>query len=384
MATMTQANSEEAKLIDRIKASGFIKTKRGRNLLQFLFDHRAESLSAKEIEVDHFNRPIGHPGHNETNSRVACGALRRELDDYAKSHPGESLKCELPNAKLHGGFQLHFAGIDSSKTETELFWKPHLGGRVKTLVIGGDLLFFFELDADRVFRYYNVNLSLKEADPVASYKQSHPGDKDLRLEALEHSYLSTGEVRAFELLQQWFYDREGILLHRSTCRDISDAQIIKSAPILLGRPATNRFMKTFMSSPEGSSLGFHVDGPVGTIRISKITSKERVALANFPLSKEGVLGPSSGWKTIFGVVTRMPNPGGYGHLTIISADSQANVYSAIIEALTDNVLLKQIMAQAGWSLDSGIPDSFELLLAVTRSPAGMNGESKARLLLHRP
>lgn len=60
------------------------------------------------------------------------------------------------------------------------------------------------------------------------------------------------------------------------------------------------------------------------------------------------------------------------------------MYRQLVETLTDDALLDPVLRQAGWFEERGIPDTFEMLFAVTRSPGGFEGEATPRLLTSRP
>ena len=87
---------------------------------------------------------------------------------------------------------------------------------------------------------------------------------------------------------------------------------------------------------------------------------------------------------VFGLVTRLRNPSGYGYVTIISADSHARVVSQIVEVLTSDTLTKELLQKTRWSEHLELPESFEMIFATELSPGGLEGEGHAELLCWRP
>jgi hypothetical protein len=87
---------------------------------------------------------------------------------------------------------------------------------------------------------------------------------------------------------------------------------------------------------------------------------------------------------VFGIVSRMRNPSGQGAITIISADYCSTVISQITTALTNDESARRLLRQMGRPLDATLPESFEMLFAVKRSPGNMEeAEGHAELLTWR-
>jgi len=382
----TELNEQRA-LTKRIFADGKFAKGPGRTkLFDFMLKNLHESLPAKSIECDHFKVPMEIAETDPVRSRVALKDLRDALLRYKKENPSEKWVCELPLVKKGGcdGYQLRFrlAWHDISPATT--FWAPHLRFSQNALVIGGSHLFLHDPKTNSAVRFYDFNVDLEQEATRYAFSVAHPEAYKEGLLAWHHSYLSSGEVHAYETLQRWFHDRCGVWLPRLTSRDTPEEKYQKSSAILFGRPETNKYVDKLLRSTEALHLGYRIHSTLGAIEIRNIKAIERQALASFPLSSKGILGPTPTWQRVFGLITRMPHPGGHGPMTIISADSHARVVSKIAETLTDDKLVKEILDQTGWDYEAGLPESFEMIFVVTLSPGGVEGEGKAKLLVCRP
>lgn len=373
---------EHAALIERIiQFKAFVASPDQCKLLRFLYKNRLVRLQAKEIEEQHYKYPPNHPKHDQGHSRERIADLKARLCEYVEQAQGDIWRCNLPDAKRREGYQLEFKPVE--REASQLFWKPHLEMAGEVFVVCGSHLFFHDPSKNSALRYYDFNVDRDAAETLERFKVAHPEAFKPDLQPWYHSYLSSGEVHAYEAMQRWFHGKSGAQMQRLTSRETPESKIHKSSPILLGRPDTNKFIRKIMDSRQAGHLGYRIHSTLGAIKIAKPEDSERQTLAAFPLTKDGILGPVPTWERVFGLVTRLRNPSGYGFVTIISADSHGNVVTQIVEALTKESLTKGLLAQTNWSLETDLPESFEMLFSVELSPGGLEGEGQAKLLCWR-
>lgn len=190
----------------------------------------------------------------------------------------ERIRCELPNAKLAGGYRLRFVDTLSERPSSERFWAPHLSSPAKVIVVGGVHLFFFENASQEVVRYYDLNDDGDREQATMRWSQSRRVPASSELQPLTQSYLSAGEVHAFESLQRWFFAKTSQLISRYAAPEISEREILKSSSILIGRPQTNKHMKKLMGLEE-FSLGYTISDTLGAIKLSvQLTLNEELLL----------------------------------------------------------------------------------------------------------
>lgn len=376
---------EHEQLIDRILESpGFARATERRALLTYLFNNRHKCLSARTIEIEHYDGDVSSSKFNEGHARVSCRDLRRALGEYAHSSNERHWICELPKVdRKDDGYQLTFKQIQWQISATESFWQPHLEAFDETIVIGGWRLFFFDPDLNRVFRYYDFNVDNKDRQTLEDLQLAHPEAYKRNLRPQRDFYLAAGDVHAFERLQGWFHKRKGALLQRFISREVPEGKIHRCSPILLGRPVTNDFIQGFMDHLWPKQFGFRFHSTLGAIAIGNIRASEIERLSSYPLTEEGVLRPLPQWEKAFGIVTRFLNPSGHGHVTIIAADFHSLVTTQIVDLLTDEKLTGKLLSDTGWREKGGFPTEFEMIFAVPISPAGMEGEGHPELLLWR-
>lgn len=383
---MTTTNQEQASLVERILSTKpFINAGKRRKLLIYLYENRDRFIGGKEISHEVLGTPATKDEYMYDAGRVRerCMDLRDALKRYAESASDRWI-CELPEGTRGEGYRLEFRPRNSMVSATEAFWAPHLESPEDIVVICGDHLFFFDPSQNTVFRVYDLNIDGDKDEIRSALKSAYPKLHRQNLEPSHNFYLSTGEVHAYEILQKWIYHKSGVLVPRFTGREVHPGKIHRSSPVLLGRPATNRFMKSILDSPQAEHLAYRVHTSIGAVHISNPTPEEAERLSKrFPFSREGTLGPVPNWESAFGIVSRLPNPGGYSAVTIISYHYYAKVVTQIIEELTNEKLASLLLHQMNWEPGDRLPESFEMLFSVKLAPGNIEGEGRAELLLWR-
>ena len=375
--------TEESKQIERIKGSEEFKgAEKQRDLLDFFAKRMGTPFGAADIEEHFYGCPAFHRDHKPGRSRVAVLELRDRLARYRQANADDKWLCRIAGEGQKEAYELQLISSEQ-RPASDVFWGAHLDKVSDVIAVCGDHLFFFDRRQKMAFRFYDLN-----ADGTDEELRTALGHFNLRgdrseLLPLRNVYLATGEVQAFEMLQAWFHDRSGILIRRVASRDIRPEMVHRSSPILFGRPDTNRYMKGIFDSQEAKHLGYRMGKTYGSIEIRNVTPQEKEDLAPWGLEvtgKDGKLGPVKNWEHVFGVVTRIPNPSGYGFVTMISFHYYAKVTSQIVEALTTDKLAAAVLAKMKWSVQRNLPGSFELLFAVRISPGNIEGEGVAELL----
>jgi hypothetical protein len=377
-----QASSLETALNRVTSSSSFVKSPKLKDLLVFLSKKMDRPLSAKEIEAEHFGIPADSHRFDPDHVRALCLEIRKKLERYAAANRHERWQFDLPEAVRGEGYQLRFTKVPHSPAE--LLWEPHLLDARNVVVVCNSHLFFFDPSQQEVLRFLDVNTEGDNEDAMAELEKRHPKAFDPNLEPMRF-YLSSGEVNAFERLQWWFHRQSNVLIHRYVSRYMADRDILSSSPILLGRPCANRFIRRILQSPEAAHLSYRFQQPLGSVKITAPTTQEiEVLSSRFPWTAQGQLGPTLNLEVVFGIVSRMRNPSGQGAITIISADYCSTVITQIATALTDDENARRLLRQMGRSLDETLPESFEMLFAVKRSPGNMEeAEGHAELLTWR-
>jgi len=375
-------DAEQAALIERMLVSRFFNRAVDRSdLLRFLYHQKSRLMSAKDIEVEFFE---GSSNDEPARTRVAIAEIKQALEKYNDWAKDERLKCEIPKATDAGGYRLKFQSVAKGLSATRLLWKVHLDSPEDMIFVTGWRLFFFDPAQNAVLRYYGVSVGDKTKEGPEDLKMLAPRRDYESLEALPNHYLSAGDVEAYDMLMRWVHAQTGFLIRRVTCRDIQDKEIFRRSPILVGRPGGNHFIKRFLSSAEGSHLSYRIiDTAKGTIRIIDINDEERAALKDLPISPEGIVGPAAGRDSVFGIVARLRNPSGYGHVTIISCDLNAKIIARIMEVMTNEKDASELLSKMRWPMDRELPDSFEILFSITLLPGGLDGEGFPRFLCWR-
>jgi hypothetical protein len=376
------SEKEWAALIERIAGSkGFSAAKKRRKLLRLLFENRQRRLNGNEVEELFF----GEVGFDPARSRNALKEVRDELKKYAMQAAGDRWVCELPSAEENDGYQLLFRETKIQLKPSQCFWQPHVKTAEDVIVVSGSHLFFFDSNGEKVLRYTDVNVDNGKKETLSALKAAHKDCDVSVLEPWHNTYLATGDVQAYEALLRWFHRESGTgtLIRRVTSRDVTEAEVHRRTPILIGRPQTNPFIEKMMDSRHAAHLGYRIHTSKGMVRIKDIRPEEKVALSRFPISADGVVGPVTESGVVFGIVTRLRNPSGYGHVTIIACDYYAMVIARIAEALTNDKHAQEFLNRMKWPENKELPHSFEMLFAVTLSPGNLEGEGYPELLAWR-
>jgi hypothetical protein len=378
-----QDRKEQESLVQKILTSTrFENASTMRDIFIYLFKNTHRFVSRNELALEVYKANAKDTQLSVANSAAErCGALREALKEFVEG-PGtnEPWRCELLPGIRGQGYRLKFVKRDTSPTE--LFWCPHLEAPNRIVVVCNSHLFFHDPEQNSSFRFYDTNAEGDAEEALALLRKLHPKAYKKGLLPIRF-YLSSGEVNAYAHLQSWFHTHAGVLIPRRVSRDVQAREILNSSPILLGRPDANSFIKRILNSPEASHLAYRFHKPLGAVKINAPRKDEIKALSRFPLSSGGVLGPVPNWEVVFGIVTRLPNPSGYGSVTIISADYYATVIAQIAAALTSDEQASRLLAQMNWPAGKSLPESFEMLFAVRLSPGNMEGEGHAELMAWR-
>ncbi len=372
-------NEDAISLIERILASRhFDNAKEQKKLLGFLFHNRGVALLARDIEEKLHGFGPHHANHNPGRTRTAVLELRDRLGAYAKESPREKWICGLPEST--SGYQLQFRRAEQSGPVR--FWETYLDTAEDVILVNGSHLFFFDPKQRKVLRLVDFNLDGRKEHIKEELKRQYPDIETTGFEPWHNVYLASGDVRAYELLLKWFHDKVGILLKRVNSRDIKDSEIIRATPILIGRNATNTLIADHMNSRECSHLSFRFNES-GQVQIRDVTDEDRQALASFSLSPDGAISVPVETGPAFGIFTRIKNPTGYGHITMISCDYYAMVIARIVESLLNDRQAGEMLQKIDWPLSEELPDSFEMLFSVDLSPGRREGEGLPKLLCWR-
>jgi hypothetical protein len=381
-----RSEPEWKELIERIKASEDFHETDKSELLDFFWEHRHELLKDKNIESDFYGEDITLPDFDANRSRVALAELREKLASYFATEKHEKWRCTLPNAKRAGGYRLIFTLARKPSTATENFWNVHLNSDLVPVVICGCHLFFFDTQINQIIRYYDFNppFAMAKDKIIEALKLAHPECDTSSLDPWHDVYLATGDVHAHDSLVQWFYDKDKILIKRKTSRHVTEDEVHRQNPILMGRPQTNPLIETLLGTPpQVSKFAFRIHDVKGTIKVTNIDPKTIPELSEFPISADGVVGPITDTGKVFGIVTRFPNPGGRGYITIIACGHYAMVNARIVEAMTSEVHAKEMLGRMNWPIREALPDSFEILFTVDLTRGGLQGEGFPQLVTWR-
>jgi hypothetical protein len=379
-----------AELIERIKASKFFEDAPDKcNILDFLWQRRSAPPTDVDIEQGLFGNKQPIADIDGTRSRVAVGEVRVRLGQYKNSAKDEKWHATVPKGR--GGYRLVFTLAATPLTATQVFWNAHLKSFREPIVITGSHLFFWEPGTSRITRYYDFNSEAKEKDKILEELLSahpelvKPGSNTLPMEPWRDVYLASGDVYGYEALVRWFHqESSGILIERITSKQITEHEVHRRNAILFGRPETNPIIKTLMDAPpQASKFAFRIHPLKGAIKVSNPDPRTMADLNKFPISRDGVVGPITDDGKVFGIVTRFPNPGGRGHITIVACGHYAMVISRIVEALTDETHAKELLTRMGWPSGEALPDFFEMLFTVDLTPGGLEGEGFPQLVTWR-
>ena len=322
-------------LIRRILASSyFTDSPKSSDLLRFLFERRETKLSSITVEIEFRGVPFDSPIFDSANSRNLLKSVREKLEEYTGGVKGERWVCELPLGDENEGFQLLFRETLQEFSPSQLFFGTHIETAEDIRVITGSHLFFFNARDNTILRYSDVNAEGDREDVLDALKRAREGLDTSMLEPWPNSYLAAGDVRAYELLLGWFAKHTGIIVPRVTHREITENEVSRRTPILIGRPHTNPLIRKLLRSRHAAHLDFRFNGRDGSVRIGRIQARDREGLKRFDFSGDGVIKPTEERSLAFGIFSRLRNPSGHGHTTIIVCDYYAMVIARIVEALT--------------------------------------------------
>jgi hypothetical protein len=383
--------AEWSELIDRIKvASAFKDAPDKRAIIDFFWKRYPDALSDIDLEVEFFGNRQPREAIEGGRSRVALGDVRNRLKQFRTETRGE--KWLLGISKGRGGYQLVFSLADRPLSATQSFWNAHLRSFEDPILISGSHMFFFDMLSNKITRYYDFNVadSSKEAilaKLISAYPEASDPERGIStLEPWRDLYLSSGDVHAHEAFLKWFHreSESRILMTRITCRQITIGEISRKNAILIGRPQTNPIIGKLMDSPpQATKFAFRIHPLKGALQITNLNPRDLADLNRFPISPDGMVGPILQDGKVFGVFTRFPNPGGRGHITIISCGHYAMIIARIVEAMTNDVQATELLKRMGWPLNEPLPEAFEMIFTVDLSPGGLEGEGFPQLVTWR-
>jgi len=379
---------EWEELVQRIASSDLLERGgNGRKLLLFLWRNRTKNVTAKFIEVRFFRQELGKKPSERERSAMALTTLRKKLAEYGEREKHEKWLCDIPVKPTGEGYTLRFSRFAAPiDTAAKRFWKAHLDQAEDTVVVSGSHLFFFNQEKNIVFRlpFFNPKQNWDEGDIIKHFKMAHPEIDIDGFAPWQNTYLATGDVEAYQALAGFFHRETGTFIERKTNHSITLEHVRRQAPILVGRPQTNPYIDAmFKDSAKASGLGYRIAEQKGLVRINGIRKKERADLKAFKVSPEGVVGPIIEMGKVFGIVSRFPNPGGRGPITIIACDYYARVIGRIVQALTNDKDAQEILDQVGWPEDKPLPDAFEMLFTVDLLEGDKPDESFPKLVTWR-
>jgi hypothetical protein len=371
-------------LIRRILASRpFAKSPKSSELLSFLFERRGEKLTSVTIEMEFRGTSFDSHVFDSANSRNLLKSVRQKLEKYVSLAKGERWICRLPLGDENEGFQLSFEETEPEISPSQIFLGAHVEMASDIRVITGSHLFFFDSREGMVVRYSDVNVDGDREEMLDALRRTHVGYDAVALEPWPDTFLAAGDVRAYELLLGWFLSRAGIVVPRLTHREITENEVNRRTPILIGRPYTNPLIRKLLRSRHAAHLDFRFESKDGSVKIARSEDRDRDRLKRFELSPEGAVKPPADRSLAFGVFARLRNPSGRGHTTVIACDYHAMVIARIVEVLTDDKRATELLQRMQQPLNRKLPDSFEMLFSVTISPGGFGGEGFPELLAWR-
>ena len=352
-------------------------------LLRFLHDNRARGMESRDIEIQHYKRKPTGSTFNPAHARERISDLRLRLTKYQAMARLERLQCRLPEPSRGEGYQLVYAPTEWSGPQA--FWLHHLEQPKGLTVVTGSHLFFFNAERKTVLRFSDINASGQAPGAASSELMTkHPEASLAGFREWNNAYLASGDVLAHEKLARWFYDEANVLVERRTDHDISEVQLREMTPIFIGRPQTNRFIRTIQDSPEASHLRYRIQGEGGSLSIRDMTQEEKTRLARCEISSDGRVAVPPADHSVIGLVTRIPSPWGRGHVTIIACDYYAMVIARIVESMTEDEHASELLRQMNWPRTAELPSSFEIIFRVALSPGGIQGEGWPEILCWHP
>jgi len=359
-------------LIERMASSpAFAGSPASVSLLWFLFKNGEKNLSGKEIDSEFLKRPHLHVDGNTTRQQVL--ELRKRIRKYHIDAPQERLLCILPDAGHTAGYQLRFEQLDRVSA-CRNFWSVHLQFNKEVPVVCSRLLFYWDDTAGMMFRFMDTNIEgtgKQEALDVLKHRHRKHYKEDL---IPGHLYVDAGSVAAAEIVREYFRMSNR---HLPLVLDkFSNPDWLKSSPIVIGNVRNTPSMKRVLSSPAAERLAYRLDEEKFcgiTIKNPKKSETDAFAAMNIEVDADGSFCEPFTNITI-GIVTRIPNPGGSGAMTFISADGTF-MTEQLATALTNESQLRVVFAKMGWSIEAPIPERFELMFKARLWPANFDDQA---------
>jgi len=372
-------NSELDSLIESvIESPEFGSAPQRASLFRYLWENRevfSRPIDIWELALQPYSRSKHRNEEHydfESAVRQSCLELRQFLyRHFAGFNDGWGFI--LPLGTPGRGYQLQAVPLNRYGPTNE-FWRAH--ARAESIVlVYAEPTFYYDILNDGYLRFLDTNVHSDDQEMAWSELEKLHG-KVLAAYGIAirqrlrptHVYIGIGEVAALDTLGKWFYERAGVQVQRVASGKI--ASVSKYSPILIGNMRTNRFIKSFLTSRQAQHFhyGLH-ETMIGHITLDKNDAKEIEAVAGLKSSADGkgraILGQRATLSAVrdrFAILTRMPNPGGTGSITMISSDTSLAIQQVAL-ALTDNKQTYEILTKLGWPKEP-LPPSFEVLFSV--------------------
>jgi hypothetical protein len=388
--------SERDALIEEICNSPVLSSSRRRkSLLRFLYPLWFRGPTpGKVLAEEVFEKQLSDKNVDASAVRQGCRSLSFALDQFFETHATASRwRCSLPYATQGHGYQLVFERLPSGLRPSQLLWHAHVHSQTPIPVVSNEPLFFSFGDR-LIFRFPEFNQDVKSRRrALEAIKEEHPEILD-RIEKLAfavgpdqpllttnpldftHAYCLSGEVAARELLGTWFSETEGVSIRPVVSRHVVEGGLADTSPILLGNPQINAPMDQVLDGDIGLRFRY-VQRPDG-IQIVLPSDAEILASEKHSFvygshrkpPKDVYLSDVAG-RVAFGLLTRLPNPLGCGHVTIISSQ-RTKVVEQVARLMTDDRFLIRLWDQCCWDQDETPPETFQVLFAVPEGPSSLS------------
>jgi hypothetical protein len=316
-----------------------------------------------------------------TKLRDQITRLRTVLATHNEENPDQPWTFSLDLGSRSTGYQLTVSR--GRQTPSKNFWSPHLIPSKESPVICDPLLFFYDHASTQVTRFMDTNIDTPSlSGALAQLKLKHEAFYKETLTP-GHLYLDIGSFNATERLRAWFSRNSDKYLPVRISYETNSKDVFNTCPIFIGSIRTNVFLRNFYASPAARKLAYRLH-PEKYAFATVAGPKERDIRVLSQLGLEvsdnvGILTTPRRELTL-GHITRVPNPGGAGHMTIITSDATYAV-DKMAEAVCSDEHLAEIFRQTGWPADEPLPDSFEWLFLIRLWPAGNADEAKKPELL---
>jgi hypothetical protein len=392
MGNGEQVRAEWVTLVeDILRTPELVQAEICSNLLRILVEQsdNPAGISGKEL-ADLLYKQKAH-GDRDQAFRQLVMELRAKLRRYAASDEGQRQKwcCLLPNGISGQGYRLRFVNQWSLPGETGRFWQAHCDCGTRPMVVFTESLFFAPNSGSGLLDIGHEGVASEKL--LASLKEPRP-DVDRTALRSSHCYVASGEIKAQQVIQDWFELTSGASVTAHGSRRATSADLSSSSPILLGSPRDNKWMRDLSQLREcrETSYSFDCVRP-GVILLKNPTADEKRRLALLPQAsvreQDGLcelidIPEANG--NVFGILLRMPNPYGDGVVTVIGAHD-ARAVEQCAKSLTDDSRIRRLFANTAWSRDESAPEFFEALFSVSIGPASMDAEPRAAELIgYRP